>query len=96
LQEQSKIVSGGVIAGYVIDPDRKPVGGASVMFSSGPGPLPDIAQVTDAQGAFALAAPTKGAYRLLIKAPGFAAVERIIELTDDAASPIEVSVGSQR
>jgi hypothetical protein len=93
--ERSNIVGGGVITGYVIDPDREPVAGASVMFSGGPGPLPDIAQLSDARGAFALAAPAKGVYRLLVKAPGFAAVEQVVELTDEEALPIEVSVGSR-
>jgi hypothetical protein len=91
--EQLKIVSGSIVAGCVIGPDRKPVAGASVMFASGPGALPDIAQRTDAKGTFALAAPVHGSYRLLVKAPGFAPVERNIEVTDRAASPIEIKVG---
>jgi hypothetical protein len=91
--EQSRIVSGSIIAGCVIGPDRKPVMGASVMFASGPCALPDIAQVTDAKGAFALAAPEKGFYLLMVKAPEFPPVERIVEVTDQATSPIEVKVG---
>jgi Carboxypeptidase regulatory-like domain len=90
--EQSKIVAGSVVAGYLIGPDRKPIAGASVMFASGPCALPDIAQVTDAKGAFALAAPMKGTYRLVINAPGFPAVEQDVEVTDRAKSPIEVKV----
>ena len=90
--ERSKIVAGSVVAGCVIGPDRKPIAGASVMFASGPCALPDIAQVTDAKGAFALTAPTKGSYRLVINAPGFAAVEQDVEVTDRAKSPIKVKV----
>jgi len=63
------------------------------MFASGPCALPDIAQVTDAKGAFALAAPVKGTYRLVINAPGYPAVERDVEVTKRATSPIEVKVG---
>lgn len=62
------------------------------MFASGPCALRDIAQVTDAKGAFALAAPMNGAYRLVINAPGFAAVEQDVEVSDRVKSPIKVRV----
>jgi hypothetical protein len=91
--EWPAIVSGGVVVGYVIGPDRKRVAGASVMFGDGPVALPDIAQVTDAKGAFALAAPANGTYRLVINAPGFLPVERNIEVTGQSTSSIEISVG---
>ena len=63
------------------------------MFASGPCALPDIALLTDAKGAFALAAPMKGSYRLVINAPGFPAVEQDVVVTDRTKSPIEVRVG---
>jgi hypothetical protein len=91
--ERSKIVSRSVVAGCVFGPDRKRIAGASVMFAAGPVAIPDIAQLTDSQGAFELAAPAKGTYRLVINAPGFSPVERNVEVTGNATSPIEVKVG---
>ena len=42
------------IAGRVLDADGNPVPGASVAVSSGPGPVNDIAVVTDVEGRFRL------------------------------------------
>ncbi|KUL41629.1 carboxypeptidase-like regulatory domain-containing protein [Streptomyces regalis] len=56
------------IAGVVHDASGAPVPGAHVLFTDGPGPLPDIAAVTDAEGRFSLSAPAPGEYALLCRA----------------------------
>ncbi|MGO7301413.1 carboxypeptidase regulatory-like domain-containing protein [Rhizobium ruizarguesonis] len=82
-----------VVFGCVIGADRKPIKGASVMFTQAPVALPDIAQITDAAGAFALAAPVHGIYRLLVNAPGFPSAERQVKVSGKASSSIEIIVG---
>jgi hypothetical protein len=54
----------GVVRGAVHDAAGNPVAGASVFFTSGPTPLPDIAALTDSEGRFALSAPAPGTYQL--------------------------------
>jgi hypothetical protein len=82
-----------VISGCVIGPDRRPIMGASVMFTRGPVSLPDIAQITDRAGKFALAAPMTGIYGLLVNAPGFPPIERQVEVNSNTTSSIEIKVG---
>lgn len=50
------------ISGRVIDHSGRPVAGARVMFAAAPGPVPDIALLTDGDGAFSIAAPMPGRY----------------------------------
>jgi hypothetical protein len=61
-----------LVAGVVNDPSGRPVAGARVYFTSGPGGLPDIAGLTDARGAFTLTAPGAGNYELACAADGYA------------------------
>ncbi len=82
-----------IISGRVAGKDGRPIAGANVMFAHGPVALPDIAQVTDATGAFALAAPADGSYRIVVKAPGFDSVERDVAVRGQASTSIEIVVG---
>ena len=61
-----------VITGVVRDPHGRPVAQARVYFTDGPVPLPDIAALTDSAGAFSLAAPVPGTYRIECRVDGFA------------------------
>lgn len=61
-----------LVVGVVKDPSGKPVAGARVYFTAGPGGLPDIAGLTDAGGAFTLTAPGAGDYQLACAAEGYA------------------------
>jgi len=60
-----------VISGLVLDPDGQPVPDARIYFIEGPVPLPDIALLTDANGAFTLTAPAPGTYTIGGTADGF-------------------------
>jgi hypothetical protein len=53
-----------IIAGTVLDATGKPVAQARVFFTSAPGPVPDIAAITGADGSFRLSAPRPGSYRI--------------------------------
>jgi carboxypeptidase family protein len=61
-----------VISGTVRDPGGNPVAEARVYFTGGPVPLPDIAALTNGNGAFSLSAPSTGTYHLGCAAEGFA------------------------
>jgi hypothetical protein len=53
-----------IIAGTVLDATGKPVAQARVYLTSAPGPIPDIAAMTSADGRFVLSAPRPGTYRI--------------------------------
>ncbi len=59
-----------VISGVVLDSEGNPLADARVYFVEGPGPVPDIAALTDAQGRFRLSAPGSGLYLLAVAADG--------------------------
>ena len=72
----------------MLDEERRPLGGARVYVVSAPVSMPDIAQLTDAQGGFALAAPAAGTYRIGIAAENYAPQERDVKVA--AAAPGEI------
>jgi hypothetical protein len=61
-----------VISGIVRDPGGKPITDARVYFAGGPMPLPDIAALTNSNGAFSLSVPSAGTYSIECNADGFA------------------------
>ena len=93
------MVAATVLAGRVLDPAGHPVAHARVLVLAGPGPVPDIAQLTAADGRFALPAPRAGRYRLAAHAAGFVPVESSVEVggvdpapeTDIVLRPIPTS-----
>jgi hypothetical protein len=84
------------VSGRVVGPDANPVAGASVMFASGPVPLADIAQLTDAEGRFSLAAPVQGVYRILVNAGDAGTAEREVKVTGKASASLVIQLGSKR
>jgi Carboxypeptidase regulatory-like domain len=79
-----------IVSGHVIGTDGQAVAGANVMFAEGPVALPDIAQVTDTQGAFSLAAPVSGTYRLVVNAPEHRTWERAVRVGRKNETVVEV------
>ena len=59
-----------LITGRVTDGAGRPVAEAAVSFVAAPGPVPDIAAVTGADGRFALRAPMPGEYVVAATGPG--------------------------
>jgi Carboxypeptidase regulatory-like domain len=73
-----------VIRGRVLDDQRRPLRGARVYVVRAPVSMPDIAQLTDEQGGFTLAAPVAGTYRIGIAAEKYAAQERDVKVAAEA------------
>ena len=53
---------------------------ARVFFTSAPGPIPDIAMLTNEEGQFSLQAPTPGRYEITCMADGFAPAKASVEI----------------
>lgn len=80
------------IRGTVTGPGGAGIAEASVYFLEGPVPLPDIAQLTDAEGRFQLTAPAPGTYRIGVRAPGFEPVEVTVKAGNAPEVVVEVRV----
>src|SRR5438876_7744366 len=79
-----------VISGIVRDPNGRPVADARIYFIGGPVPLPDIAALTDAAGAFSLTAPTAGTYQIGCTAEGFAPAEITVAISRGRDVQVEI------
>jgi hypothetical protein len=82
-----------LICGRVLTAEGEPVAAAAVYFVRGPVALPDVAQVTGADGGFSLTAPVPGRYRVGVNAPGAPAVEREVT-AGDASGVVEFRLGT--
>lgn len=71
-----------VIEGLAINISNRPVAGARVYFTSGPGSLPDVAALTSDDGMFSLTAPRPGRYEIACSADGFETAKRNVEAVD--------------
>ena len=69
----------GVIAGVVRDEDGNAVEGARVYILEGPGPVPDVALITGADGRFTLGAPVAGRYTIEASAEGWGPVRATVD-----------------
>ena len=78
------------ILGTVAGPDGARIAEAAVYFLEGPVPLPDIAQLTDAEGGFQLTAPTPGLYRIGVRASGFEPAEVTVETRGEPEVAVEI------
>jgi hypothetical protein len=84
-----------LVAGVVKDRAGKPVAGARVYFTSGPGSFPDIAGLTDQRGAFALAAPGAGNYQLECAAEGYATANVSVAVSSGQDARVTISLESK-
>jgi Carboxypeptidase regulatory-like domain len=83
-----------MIQGEVVDHRGRPIPDARVMVLSGPGPLPDIAQLTDSEGRFALGSSRAGRYELAVHADGHAPATAVVELPDPRAGTVQVRLAA--
>ena len=81
------------ILGTVTGPNGAKIAEASVYFVEGPVPLPDIAQLTDGDGRFRLAAPAPGTYRIGVRASGFETAEATVEVRDETEVAARITLG---
>jgi hypothetical protein len=79
-----------VVEGRVVDEEGRPVAGASILFSSAPVAVADIAQLTAADGGFALAASAAGRYRVSAHAAGHVSAEREVDVGATAPPALEI------
>jgi Carboxypeptidase regulatory-like domain len=66
-----------VLRGVVVDPAGRPVEGARVGLSAGPAPLPEIAALTGADGAFAFGVPVPGTYEVWVATDASRATQEV-------------------
>jgi protocatechuate 3,4-dioxygenase beta subunit len=77
------------ISGRVIDADGRAVAGARVMVTEAPGPVPDMAMLTDAAGRFVISAGQPGRYTIAA-ASDAASAEITLSVTADAVDGVEL------
>jgi len=78
------------IFGLVRDHEGRPVANASASFVRGPGNLPDIAMLTDANGKFSLTAPGTGEFVIQIYADGFQPAEVSVAVRSGEPKNVDV------
>ena len=79
-----------VVAGRVVDADGEPIAGATVSFISAPGPVPDIAGLSAADGRFVLDAPQPGRYVLAARDAGGARSEVAVDVGTVPPDEVEI------
>ena len=79
-----------LIHGQVVDSQGRPLAQAAIYVISGPVAMPDIAQVTDDQGRFTLAAPVAGNYRIGARAEPWGTVQADVEVI--ASQPASIKL----
>lgn len=79
-----------VISGVVRTARGRPVADARVYVTRSPVPLPDIAALTDEQGAFAFAVPAAGSYTLACSVEGQATLEATVTVPKDKGRRVAV------
>ncbi len=77
-------MAGAVISGTVLSlSGGEPIVEARVYFVDAPGPMPDIAALTNEAGGFSLGAPFNGTYRIETAVEGFLAASKTVEVTGE-------------
>jgi len=79
-----------VIAGRVCAVDGSPVAGARVYFTAGPVPLPDVATLTDRDGAFSLSAPSAGTYTIGCAADQYTLAAATVTVGNASRTPLDL------
>jgi len=85
-------VAHGMISGHVRDRNGRPLALARVYVVSGPGAFPDVAALTDEQGAFTLPASGAGTYTIESSLEGFASAQTTVQLAGDGEARVEISL----
>ena len=78
-----------VVAGRVRTAAGSPIGEARIYFLAGPGPLPDIAALTDDTGAFSVSVPYAGPYTIGCSAEGYGSETADVRVIASSRTSIE-------
>ncbi len=84
-----------IISGVVCDSHSNPIANARVYFTNGPVALPDIAALTNKDGAFSLSAPIAGSYTIACAAEGFAPAAVTVTVADKKETHLEIRLRSE-
>lgn len=85
----------GTISGIVMDAQGRPVEQARIYFVDGPVPLPEIASLTNNDGAFTLTAPAPGAYQIECATDTFAPVRAAVTVQGGKESHVKFKLRDQ-
>ena len=80
------------IRGTVLDATGKPVAGARVFIAEAPGPVPDVAALTGADGRFTLAAPRPGRYEIACSTDAQGSAGASVEVGAQAGAELQFTV----
>jgi protocatechuate 3,4-dioxygenase beta subunit len=78
------------IRGRVVDPQGRPIVAAAVYIVSSPVRMPDIAQLTDDQGQFAISAPVPGRYTVGVRSDQWGLLQTDVAVGDEEQVSVEV------
>ncbi|HSK25376.1 MAG TPA: carboxypeptidase-like regulatory domain-containing protein [Jiangellales bacterium] len=81
-----------VVSGVVRDRGGRPLAGVRVFFTSSPVPVPDVATVTGADGAFQLTAPAPGEYEVRCVLPDGRGRAVAVRVTAGSGSVVAVDL----
>jgi protocatechuate 3,4-dioxygenase beta subunit len=70
------------ISGRVVDASGRGIAGARVMVTAAPGPVPDMAMLTDADGGFVIGAARPGRYTIAATTDAAAGEHSVTVATD--------------
>jgi uncharacterized GH25 family protein len=85
-----------VISGKVSGPNGKPVAEASIYFSDGPEPLPEIAALTNDDGTFSITAPQSGKYVIKCVKEGFAEKSVTVSVTAGKTTKVDIQLKKRK
>ena len=80
------------LLGHVVDPQGHPVAEAAVYIVSAPVSMPDIAQLTDDRGQFALSAPIPGRYTVGARSDRWGSAQVVVVVSGEEAVPVMVKL----
>jgi hypothetical protein len=81
-----------VISGVVRDPQRNPIPGARIAFTTAPVSLPDIAALSDNNGRFTISVPVPGRYTIQCNTDRFPPALITVEIIDTQEVKLEIQL----
>ena len=84
-----------IISGTVRDALRRPVPLARVYFTGGPVALPDVAMLTNDEGAFSLSVPAEGNYQIACAAEGFAPASATVAVQSGREARVQITLADE-